>query len=795
VAFGAAAGHPVAGRGLKKGQGLQTIGSRSRERALPASASRWILVVGTIWVVANACGLLGSVEASTFLALGALAVISTVLGLRWYRPALRWPWVCILCALLLFLLGGAARQHYQVLGDLSGHRSLVPDLLTVPGYLVLAVALGGFARARRRGRSGDFDATLDAIVAALAAFSLAWTALVDPVVGRIGTPLAVKAVMACYPALSVFLVALMARIAFSPSGRRVLAYRLLFGAMGFMLLGDVVYMLVETGLVDLPLAVTDAPYAVAYVFFAAGVLHPSMRVITEPIPPGEVAPKSGRLVFVAVALGLPALLTVTRHDSTLSDRLVLAGIVLALTTTASWRVSRALRAHARSEADLAHQATHDPLTKLPNRLAAEDHLRRVLLDTRVSGTQTALLFLDLDRFKLLNDTMGHTAGDELLVAVAGRLKGRVRRHELVGRVGGDEFVVILDDVDGVPEALEVCQRIRAALEAPFVLRGGEVFSSASIGVALSEGRSSSGTAETMIREADTAMYQAKDAGRNRVSVFDRSMRDRVAERLTLEHDLRYALERDELDVHFQPIIRLPAGPVDGLEALVRWTHPTRGQIAPSKFVPIAEESSLIVEIGRWVLEHACRQLGEWRRRGEVPDDFYVSVNLSARQMRDPQLLETVRRVLSEHDLPASVLWLELTESLLMEDAETASSLLRSLRELGVQLAIDDFGTGYSSLAYVQRFPAQCVKIDRSFVDALDDDDTPQESLVAAIVAMASALGMATIAEGVETSAQEARLIQLGCTAAQGYFYSRPKPAAQVIRTVRELTGPTSGVLE
>ena len=341
-----------------------------------------------------------------------------------------------------------------------------------------------------------------------------------------------------------------------------------------------------------------------------------MRAITEAIPPGEVAPKSGRLVFVAVALGVPALLTVTRQDSTLTDRLVLAGIVLVLTTTASWRVSRALRAHARSEADLAHQATHDPLTTLPNRLAVEDHLRRVLLETRATDAQIALLFLDLDRFKLLNDTMGHSAGDELLVAVAGRLKGRVRRHELVARVGGDEFVVIIDDVVGVPEALEVCQRIRAALEAPFVLREGEVFTSTSIGVALSEGRAAGGAAE-MIREADTAMYQAKDAGRNRVSVFDGSMRDRVAERLTLEHDLRFALERDELDVHFQPIIRLPAGPVGGLEALLRWSHPTRGPIPPSEIHPdrrgeLAHRRDRQVGVGTHV--PAARRMATERRR-------------------------------------------------------------------------------------------------------------------------------------------------------------------------------------
>jgi diguanylate cyclase (GGDEF)-like protein len=703
--------------------------------------------------------------------------------------------VCICGALILFLVSGAARQQLNSLGNLTASRSLIPDLFALPGYVVLGFALAGFARSRRRGRVGDMDATLDATVAALAVLSLAWTSLVDPVVNESATPLQVKAVLAAYPALSVFLVALSARIAFSPSGRRVVAYRLLFAAMSMMLLGDIVYMLVDTGLVHLPLSLTDSPYALAYLFCAVGALHPSMRELTEPIPPGAVAPKGGRLAFVAVALGVPALLTITRQGSTLADRLVLAAIVLALTTTATWRVSRALRAHARSEADLAYQATHDPLTKLPNRLAAEEYLTSALVGKGTVGGRVALMFLDLDRFKLLNDTLGHTAGDELLVAVAGRLTAQVPHGDLVARVGGDEFVVVLDDVDDVSDALLVCERIRDALEAPFLLRGGEVFTSASIGVALAGSGSGSVNAETMIREADTAMYQAKDAGRNQVSVYDGSMRDRVAERLTLENDLHLALERHELSVQYQPIIRLPAGPVEGAEALLRWSHPTRGDIPPEKFVPIAEESSLIVEIGAWVLEDTCRQLAAWRRQFDVGPEFYVSVNLSARQMHDPRLLDTVQRVLAEQDLPPSALCLELTESLLMQEPQAASIRLTALRDLGVRLAIDDFGTGYSSLAYVQRFPAQAVKIDRSFVDALDEDDTSQESLVAAIVAMASALGMKTLAEGVETSAQEGRLIQLGCQAAQGYFYSRSVSGDHLPATVRQLTVPASSVSE
>jgi diguanylate cyclase (GGDEF)-like protein len=518
-----------------------------------------------------------------------------------------------------------------------------------------------------------------------------------------------------------------------------------------------------------------------------------MRELTEPIPPGEVAPKGGRLAFVAVALGVPAFLTITRNDPALSDRVALGAIVLALTIAATWRVSRALRAHARSEADLAYQATHDSLTQLPNRVAAEAHLARALIADVRPGAQVALLFLDLDRFKLLNDTMGHNAGDELLVAVAGRLRRRVGATDLVARVGGDEFVVVRNEVDDLADVLAVCEQLRDALASPFALRGGEVFTSVSIGVALSERGHGSVGAEALIREADTAMYQAKDAGRNQMAVYDGSMRDRLIERVTLDNDLRLASERDELYLQYQPVIRLPAGPIEGVEALIRWAHPINGIIPPSKFIPIAEESTAIMRIGAWVLEQACRQLAVWRRTIDLPPDFYVSVNLSARQVHDPDLISTVQRVLRENELPPSALSLELTESILMEEPERSRTRLQALRELGVRLAIDDFGTGYSSLAYVQRFPTQTVKIDRSFVEALDDADTSQESLVAAIVAMAAALGMTTVAEGIETAAQEARLIQLGCQAAQGFFYSEPVSADEIAFTVRRLSAPAPPV--
>jgi len=750
-----------------------------------------MLVGGIAWVVLLSTGALGGAEASMFVALGAVAVITTITGLRWYRPTLRWPWWCICIALGLFLVGGAAREELGTLGDLSSHRSLIPDAITIPGYLILALALGAFGHARRRGRAGDVDAVLDATVAALAALSLAWVFLIGPVLDRDVTPLVVEVVIVLYPALSVFLVALCARIAFSPQSRRVVAYQLVFAAMGMMLLGDVVYMLVDTGVVSVPGPLIDVPYALAFVLCATGTLHPSMRQLSEPIPPGEVAPSNRRLTFIAGALAVPAVVAVTQPRSTTADQLVLASIIAALTVTASVRVLRALRAHARSEADLAYQATHDSLTRLPNRLAAETHLEQLAADAVIRGKQVALLFLDLDRFKLLNDTMGHSAGDELLVDVAARLQQCVPEGALVARVGGDEFLIVVDAITGIQAVLADCERIRIAISEPFELRGNHIYTSVSIGVALASGDALAVDAEAMIREADTAMYQAKDAGRNGVSVFDTTMRDRVAERLMLERDLHVALARGEFELHYQPIVQLPAGPVVGLEALLRWLHPTRGVIAPDRFIPIAEESGLIQEIGAWVLTQACRRLRALRTETALAEDFYVSVNLSARQLRDPFLTRRVRNAVDVSRLEPGALCLELTESVLMEEPTAAAALLRGLHEIGIRLAIDDFGTGYSSLAYAQQFPAQFVKIDRSFIDALELDDSPEASLVSAIVAMASALNMQTVAEGVETQAQEARLIELGCHAAQGYFYSRPVPDVDLAAMLDRLTVPVS----
>jgi diguanylate cyclase len=777
-------GTPGAGTRESSASEVDTSGSR---------ASVIVLALGTAWVLAIASGILGSAADLTFVLLGIGAPIAMVIGIRRYHPAGRGPWIAMGCALIMFLAGVGLRVSFNTLGDLSSTRSLLPDLVTIPGYLLLGVGLLGIARIQRGGRR-DVDGLLDGAIAALAALTLAWIYLVNPALFHSDAPLSVRLLLSCYPPLSVFLVAIAARIAFgSGQGiRRAPAYSLLLGAMSAMLVGDVMYMLVETHVASIPNNLLDVPYALTYVAVIALVLHPSMRELTEAAPEEPAVPGRGRLAFIAVALGVPGLITVTRVDARPGDRIMLAAIVVLLTAAATWRMLRAIRAYATSQERLAHQATHDTLTGLPNRTFVQTAVDLTLAGRRPDDGLIALLFLDMDRFKLVNDSRGHGLGDELLQAVAERLTATTRPGDLVARVGGDEFVVVVHGLRTVADALEVGERTRLAFGVPFTVRHDEIASSVSIGIAISDPADPSRDAEALLRDADTAMYQAKEAGRDAVTVFDGSMRDRATQRLALEHDLRQALERGELHLHYQPVVKLPGGEIEGFEALLRWAHPTRGQIPPVVFIPVAEDTGLIVPIGAWVIREASRQLGRWRKTLPNGRQLTMAVNLSARQLRDPHLVECVRDALHDEGLSQGSLCLELTESLLMNNAAAATDLLETLRALDVKLSIDDFGTGYSSLSYLRRFRVDNVKIDRSFVDGLDDDDSSDETLVAAILAMAKALRVATIAEGVETPAQAERLYALGCQTAQGYLFSRPVPADQ-IPTVAQRLGVVRGL--
>ncbi len=430
-----------------------------------------------------------------------------------------------------------------------------------------------------------------------------------------------------------------------------------------------------------------------------------------------------------------------------------------------------INARKMTEQQLLHDAMHDALTDLPNWALFMDRLGVAIAQCkRRDDHQFAVLFLDLDRFKNINDSLGHAVGDLLLISIARRFRAFLRPGDTVARLGGDEFAILADAIESPSDATRIAERINEELGRPFDLQGHEVFTSASIGLALSS--TGYDRPEKVLRDADTAMYRAKSLGKARHAIFDQDMHRRAVELLSLETDLRRAVTRDEFRVHYQPIVALSTGVLEGFEALVRWQHPVKGLVYPEEFISVAEETGLIVPLGWKVMHEACAQTAAWQKRFPAGQPLTVSVNLSGKQFRQPELVRRIGEILSDSALEPSRLCLEITESMIMEDAESAVDKMRQLRDVGVELHIDDFGTGYSSLSYLHRLPTHTIKIDRSFVRRMSERNGKSQ-IVGTIVTLARNLGMRVAAEGLETADQLAKLRQLQCEYGQGFFFSKP----------------------
>jgi diguanylate cyclase (GGDEF)-like protein/PAS domain S-box-containing protein len=429
--------------------------------------------------------------------------------------------------------------------------------------------------------------------------------------------------------------------------------------------------------------------------------------------------------------------------------------------------TRDLKERKALEQKLTFQAFHDPLTRLANRSLFRERVEHAL--DRRNSADIAVLFIDLDNFKTINDSLGHAAGDHVLVETAHRVRSTLRAEDTAARLGGDEFAVLLEEAD-VTCAARIAERIRVSLGTPFWVLGQEVFVSASIGIAMREDGDNAGD---LLRNADVAMYTAKTKGKARFEIFEAAMHDTVMARLAMEAELRRAIDRNEFVVYYQPIVRLETAEVIGAEALVRWQHPTRGLVAPMEFIPLAEETGLIVPLGGWILRQACQQLAEWQRMRGGGEPFVMNVNLSSRQLVRDIIADEVAAAVDESGIRPSWLVLEVTETVLMADPVAAATALTQIRDLGVRVALDDFGSGYSSLSHLRRFPIDIVKIDKSFVDDVANDGV-ESAIARSIIDLGRAMKIQTVAEGIEAGEQAERLLDLGCELGQGYFFSRPQ---------------------
>ena len=749
-----------------------TIPARTRE-----AWCVWCGFVGAI--VGHATGVFGQALYPLIVMASSVAALC---GLRRVRPSQRWPWRTLIVVGVLWSIAGAVRQFSSATGDLSPSRSLLPDVFAFPGYVLFVVAMFGLVNTQRMER--DRGLFIDALLIAIGSASVVFAMVITPTLQLPGASRIARVAIAIYPGISLWLMIAVVQLAFG-RGRGSQGLFLVVSGSVCLMVGDIVFALGEIGSLDVSRNLLDVPYLMVAACLVTAALLPDIHrsVVNSPFEASQF--DSMRLFALGVAFVAP-IVAVSMSSDVGSGRAVQLVLLSCTAGLAVGRIAVIARSENEARAQLFRRATHDSLTGLPSRELLLDRATGLLANPQM--LPVSMMFLDVDEFKMINDSMGHVAGDLLLIEVAGRLAATVRETDVVGRIGGDEFVVVTVDLDA-DGAHALGERIRRAMRAPFVLGSDEVFVSVSIGITMAATGTS---ANVLMQEADTAMYRSKDQGRSQITMFDASMRDSLVRRVDLEHGLRRALELNEVSVVYQPIVDTTFNHVYGLEALIRWTTPEMSY-APDEFMDVAEDSGLIVSLGAFVMDEACRQVALWRRTIPGAHDLIVSVNVSPRQVQASHLVDSVADILVRHELPGSALYLEITESVMLDDTVTTAAVLNGLRELGVRLAVDDFGTGFSALNYLRSFPVSCVKIDRSFVADLVTDSSAQ-ALVKAVVALSRAMRLSVVAEGVETAEQAQRLADMGCTNVQGFLYARPMVAGAVPDLLHTIEGTPSTVV-
>lgn len=662
------------------------------------------------------------------------------------------------------------------------------NLQAIPESLFLIVQItlaGGLLLIIRRRIGNDPLSVLgDGLIVALGAWFLIWVVFLQPTFDASTSSVAVTAIQGATLAISAVVLFSLATLLFGDAARTPAVW-LIAGAITFTLLGDFLFAANDSGRVVIANQYINASYVLCLFLCSAAFVHHSISTITEHGAVRAQRPLLGRLIVTTAALTIPVVVLALTEAVDQTDRVVRAISVFVLSVAVTARVIHAVRANATTQRSLIHSAQTDALTGLPNRSLMLSHVNDALEFAEDDKRHPSVLFIDVDRFKNINDSLGHQAGDNVLIAVAQRLHNALPERCIVGRISGDEFVILDPGTRGSSDAMIVADNILASFNEPLSLRQGDVFVSTSIGVATYQ-RNISATADDLLRHADTAMYRAKDAGRNCVAIFDESMLERVTQRLAVETALYRALERRELRLVHQPIVDIELGDVVGFEALMRWTRDDGSIISPAEFIPIAEETGTIVPIGAWALLEALTHLRGWINEGICSREATMSVNVSPRQLHDPNFVPVVHEALLRSHIAPDQLWLEVTEGVMIAQPEQALDALTKLCALGVRVAIDDFGTGYSSLSLLQKFPIQRLKIDRSFVNGVADD-LGARSLVRTIIAMGDSLGLDMVAEGVENVRQLQTLAELRCAKAQGYLISHPVAPESMGATVASLT--------